>query len=106
MRPDLPVTISGSVGGLLLVLVLAVHAGHGMAAVTEQDVRGFLGRHCGECHGDDAAAVEGGFTIDKPWPSMSGIAGRVVPVPDSRPAGGPAGGRGRSPVTVSVVRCG
>lgn len=90
MRPDPPVMIFGSVGGLLLVLVFAVQPGHGMAAVAEQDVRGFLGRHCGECHGDDAAAVEGASRSTSPGlrcrasPAESFLY-RTVDLPEARP---------------------
>jgi hypothetical protein len=53
-------------------------AGTAVAAADEKFVHAFLGRHCGECHGEDAEKLEGEFAIDNPWPSMGGIAGRVA----------------------------
>ena len=48
------------------------------APADEKFVHAFLGRHCGECHGEDAEEIKGKFALDKPWPSMAGIAGRVA----------------------------
>jgi mono/diheme cytochrome c family protein len=48
------------------------------APADETFVHAFLGRHCGECHGEDAEEIKGKFAIDNPWPSMTGIAGRVA----------------------------
>ncbi|GDX94545.1 hypothetical protein LBMAG47_02080 [Planctomycetia bacterium] len=48
------------------------------ASADEKVVHAFLGTHCGECHGDDAEEIKGEFAIDKPWPTMGSIAGRVA----------------------------
>jgi mono/diheme cytochrome c family protein len=48
------------------------------AAADEKAVHAFLGRHCGECHGEDAEEIQGSFAIDKPWPTMADIGGRVA----------------------------
>jgi mono/diheme cytochrome c family protein len=65
-RVDLPVAVRGPASTVAA------------APADEKFVHAFLGRHCGECHGDEAEKVEGDFAIDKPWPSMDGIAGRVA----------------------------
>lgn len=63
---DLPVSIRGKATTIAA------------AAADEKFVHAFIGKHCGECHGEDAGKIEGGFAIDEPWPSMGGIAGRVA----------------------------
>ena len=48
------------------------------APADEKFVHAFLGKHCGECHGEEAEKIQGEFAVDKPWPTMGTIAGRVA----------------------------
>jgi mono/diheme cytochrome c family protein len=65
--------------GLILPAALRrTTSGTAVATGDEKSVHRFLADHCGECHGEDAEDVQGSFTIDKPWPSMGDIGGRVA----------------------------